>query len=164
MLDTPVEKYWTIKVFQSPYKHSFYGEKSMKKRSDLSIFLISLLFLTACAKDPEVVDLSDKDAIQTVEYTESETLSNNIIMEKCSINIPENGSINNFSVYNDTIYYALDYFLKYDNPTGEKVIPAFDKRDNTQIRAYNMNDKTDTLLYQYEEERCMTVTDIQCNG
>jgi len=64
-----------------------------------------------------------------------------------------------FCVEKDSIYYAL-YFGE-DNALGHK---EFTSSDNTQIRVYNMNTQEDRLLYLYEEDFFVEVTDMYCNG
>ncbi len=135
----------------------------MKRILNLIIIFIFVIFSTACSTN---VDLSniDQDQLKIFNYQESNSIMNNINISNYNIDIPTNGSINSYCIYNNIVYYSIDFFNKYNNPTGGKNIVNFESEDNTQIRSYNLNDNTDILIYQYNEQRCIQVTDIQCNG
>ena len=41
---------------------------------------------------------------------------------------------------------------------------AFEEKYNTQIRVFHIGTKEDEILYQYKENECVSVSDIQSNG
>lgn len=137
----------------------------MKKYSIIMFAFISLL-VTACSNDTaeRKIDLTDEQAVKVIGYKKADSVINDVKMETFDIDIPYGGQANSFCIYDSTIFYAVDFSNYFDNPTGEKEAVNFEKKYNTQIRAYDLNSKEDILLYQYEEENCVQVTDMQCNG
>jgi len=136
----------------------------MKKHLKIMILVLIGVFFTGCSSNNISVDLTGTNQEQTFQYKESDSLSDKFEFENFVIEIPTDGSINTYCVYDDMLYYSLDYSIKYDNSTGENSDINFDRNDNTQIRCYNLKDNTDVLLYQYDEITCIQITDMQCNG
>lgn len=137
----------------------------MKKHNSLFFVFIFLLLITACSKGKvEEVDLTDIKQVTIFDYRKSESIKNNLKMEMFKIKIPNGGQINSFCIYNNTVFYVVDFYNYFENPTGEKPHIDFEKKYNTQIRSFELENNEDLLLYQYDEEKCVQVTDMQCNG
>lgn len=127
--------------------------------------LIYVLLLTACAvKDTETIRFIDNKNVEISDYEETESVKNEIVIDSFEIDLPENSSVSTFCVYMDTLYYSVHYIDFFEDPIGNRPEIKFENQYNTQIRAYSLKHKKDELLFQYEEDRCIQVTDLQCNG
>lgn len=127
--------------------------------------LIFVLLLTACAvKDAETISVIENKNVEISDYEETVSVKNEIVIDSFEIDLPENSSVSTFCVYKDTLYYSVHYIDFFEDPIGNRPEIKFENQYNTQIRSYSLKDKKDELLFQYEEDRCIQVTDLQCNG
>lgn len=137
----------------------------MKKIIMLLVVMNILLILPACsARETEEISLLDEKQVKTFDYKELETIKNNFVVDTYEIDVPSECQINTFCLFDDTMYYSLDYTKKFDNPTGAEPEISFENEYNTQIRSYNKKNNEDILIYQYSEDQCIEVTDMQSNG
>lgn len=131
----------------------------------MEITALLLFLLTGCSfKKTEEIDLLDETKIKTYEYEDSNTINSNFIIDTFDIDIPIESRVGSFCIIDDTIYYSLDFTQIFENPTGEEAEPVFEDKHNTQIRSYDKKNNNDELVYQYKEDKCIEVTDIQSNG
>ena len=144
----------------------------MRKWFVLFIMSLCIAFLLCGCENQEDIN-TEKNEIgqnQNIDYSlvENLPLSKNVLREiadfplSCSeISGLEKGEAvcNAFCVEKDEVYYALCYGALY-----ELEYRGFDSSHNTQIRVYNMKTQEDKLLYQYNEDFCVDVTDMYCNG
>lgn len=141
------------------------GIFTMKKhRNQLLLVFSFMLLLTGCSNQTGNVKLSNTKQLEVLSYQESDLLSKNLQIENFNLDNNTDGTIGTFCIYDDTIFYNVDYINYYDNPTGEKAKRAFKKEHNTQIYSYDIKNKKHTLIYQYDAKRCIQITDMQCNG
>lgn len=104
--------------------------------------------MTSCSKsEVETINISDCKQVKTYNYQEAESIAERVKMIDFKITTQNDGNIGAFCIYDDTMYYALDYLDYFDNPTGKKSDIAFEKQYNTQIRSYSIESGKDTLLY-----------------
>ena len=85
-------------------------------------------------------------------------------VSEVSIDLEPYAEVRTCCLYNEKVFYALDYMNFYDDPMGEKGEQEFDKRHNSQIRMYDILSGEDRLVYQYNEDFCVAITDLQFNG
>lgn len=129
-----------------------------------AILTFMFIFTTGCSQNKtKVIDLTGGEQVETFDYQESEAISKKLEVEKFIISTPDDSGVGTFCVYDEMVYYAVGFYSHLENPTGMSPI-EFEDKYNTQIRSYNIESKEDTLLYKYEEEECVNVTDLQCNG
>lgn len=144
----------------------------MKKCVCLIISLCIAFLLCGCEKQESNIhgensEIEIKHVDIDISLVDSMFLLNNLLetsefparYTEISFAMDEKASVNAFCVEEDSIYYALSYRQFYEEGPVK-----FDPRHNTQIRAYNMKTQEDSLLYQYNESFCVTVTDMCCNG
>lgn len=136
----------------------------MKKKISIAILILTFI-LTSCSKsEVETINISDSGQVKTYDYQESDFIAEKVKIDDFEINTQSDGNIRTFCIYDDTMYYTLDFLNYFENSTGLKSDIVFEEKYNTQIRSYNLESGNDILLYQYEEEECIEVTDMQCNG
>ncbi|NLJ16146.1 MAG: hypothetical protein GX346_03345 [Clostridiales bacterium] len=135
----------------------------MKMKKFIALLLTFSLVLTACDSNKEV-NLQSMSETKENDYKQSDSLSDKIVIEKFRIDIPENASVSSFCVYDDIIYYSINYISKYENSEGNKTELVFDKKDNTEIRSCSLDNSEDKLIYKYDEDTPINITDIQFNG
>lgn len=129
------------------------------------IIVVCAILLTACSvKDSEMISLMENKNVEISNYEETKSVKNEIVIDFFEIDLPENSSVSTFCVYKDTLYYSVHYIDFFEDPIGNRSEIKFENQYNTQIRAYSLKHKKDELLFQYEEDRCIQVTDLQCNG
>lgn len=120
-----------------------------------------VLFLASCGSENSSVDLTEKEA-QVLKY-EAVTAQEESGQREIVISIPESSEISGYVVYKDTVYYSLEYTTLFEDNTGTGV-PEFTKEYSTQICAYDIKTGSGEVLYQYDNDYCIHVTDMQCNG
>jgi len=139
----------------------------MKKKIVKIITLATMsLFLTSCSnKQEQNIVINQKEIIQCTNFDEKETLKEKLIIEEFKIRIPENASVNSFCVYENMVYYSVEFgdYLLGPKQIGKEEIP-FEDKYNTQIRAFDTETKEDNMVYRYSAKECIGVSDIQCNG
>lgn len=138
---------------------TMYGHK--KKCIIITTFL--MLLLTGCSQNKKEDISVEKASLQTYDYQKVDSLGKDVKITEGRIAFPEHGQTGSFCVYGDTIYYVVGFSDYLANNTGEDLV-EFEEKYNTQIRAFNMETKEDSLLYQYKEDKCIEVTDLVCNG
>lgn len=133
------------------------------KKSKVVTTVFLILFLAGCSRNLPQDIIVDKEELQTYVYQEEESLGKNIKISECEFPIPEHGQVDTFYVYNNVVYYSVGFSDYLENNTGYHFV-QFEEKYNTQIRSFDMESKEDSLLYQYKEDMCIAVTDMQCNG
>lgn len=110
----------------------------------------------------DTIDLTSAEPSQwkTEDFAEK---SQDLSMQEVSLSKDADAASSTFCVTGDMLYYVLDYTNYYQNNEGTEE-KDFDKAHNTQIRMYDMKSQTDSLLYQYDEDFCIRITDMQCDG
>lgn len=136
----------------------------MKKYVNIIVIVSLALFFTACSNKKVEVDLRESDQMKVYEYKETDNIAERIDIKEFVIDVPEDGYVNTYFIYDDILYYSLNFSSFYENQIGENNIPDFKKEHNTQIRSYHLENKSDRLVYQYDEEKCIEITDLQSNG
>lgn len=106
---------------------------------------------------------------ERVEFTIDDTLKENYEMEIVALKNEEYTYVTASCLYENTLYYAIDFQDYMDHMAMEayendEEMPQFEKEYNTQIRAYDIESGKDELIYQYDEDFCVMVSDMQCNG
>lgn len=104
------------------------------------------------------------DQVQELNFIETDVGDEKVKHDLIKIPITANSEISSFCIYNNTMYYSIDYLPYFDDPTGEKGNLSFEDKYNTVIRAYNIADKSDKLIYSYDLDYAIAITNIQCNG
>ncbi|MBQ7942972.1 MAG: hypothetical protein IJ326_02795 [Lachnospiraceae bacterium] len=112
-------------------------------------------------KSKEVV--LEKEEFCKYSYTYNPDIWSNLRVNVIEFETPINSSCGNFCVYQDKVYYLVDFSDYMTNKT-ETDAKEFAPEYNTQVRVYDSESGEDKILYQYHEERCINVTDIRCNG
>lgn len=139
-------------------------KKHSLKKVAMFYAVTCLLMIQACgAAEEEIIGLCGREP-QQMQIDITSELSDNVDMNEVCINIPKGAGISTFCVYEDNLYYSLDYidYLEYEmNVLGEA---RFRESYNTQIRVHNISTGMDTLLYSYDEDFCVQTTDMQSNG
>ncbi|MBQ8519619.1 MAG: hypothetical protein IJ455_08490 [Agathobacter sp.] len=132
-----------------------------------SIFLVALFLLTGCQKEeeyeePNNIDLKQREAIEINDsiFTNQDL---ELKISEVSVDIDSRAEARTCFVYEEKVFYSLDYEFFFQDPTWSDGI-EFDKSYNTQIRMYDMKSGEDRLLYQYDEEFCVVVLSLQYNG
>lgn len=132
----------------------------------MSTVVMMSLVLCSCSNQQEKnISINENELSVLSDFQESKSQKEKLIIEEISIPIPENGNVNSFCVYKDRVYYSIefgDYLIGQMEIGGEEI--AFEEKYNTQIRVFHIGTKEDKILYQYKENECVSVSDIQSNG
>ncbi len=135
----------------------------MKKSAILLSCL--LLILTACGADPkpvETIRVVEEEEIRKGMYQEVEYLERMPQVTQIAPFMPENAISGCFCANGDTVFY-LAYFGDYllDQETGNN--KEFEPQYNTQIWAYDKESGSCALIYQYDEDWCVEISDMVCD-
>lgn len=133
----------------------------MKRKKLWSIILFFVVIISGCSNTKQI-DISQQDAL-IQNYEESNEDSSKIKMEEYQMSLPEKANMNTFFVFGNTIYYAVGYNNYFEGATEDSQ-RIFEKQYNTQIKSVNMETNEEKTLYTYDEQNCVEVTDMQCNG
>lgn len=128
----------------------------MKRELSILGIILSVVFILCGCTDEEDIRV-EKSIMKTLDYQ----AQNRVRTENYQISLPEHASMNSFYIYGNQVYYSVDYSSYFD-PTIESL--QFEEIYRTQIRMYDASDGRDILLYQYDSDDVVTVTDIQSNG
>lgn len=146
----------------------------MKKR--LAIIAMLVFCLTACSNegktDADTGSNTQEDSMQgekqitQLSVAKMQKKDADMQMQEFTIPHEKGTSIGTFAVADGKVYYALSYASYYEDPEGVKADAdqKFDPKHNTQIRVFDTAALQDTLIYQYDEGRCVDVSDMMCNG
>ena len=122
--------------------------------------------LVSCSNQQEKnISISSNEIEKLSDFRESAEQIEKLTIEEIAIPIPEHSNVTSFCVCEDKVYYAVefgDYLIGPKQTGGEEI--AFEDKYNTQIRAFCIESKENELLYQYNVAKCISVSDIQCNG
>lgn len=138
------------------------------KRTIIKIFTIAMMSLAlfSCSNQQEKnISINKSELSVLSDFQEVKSQKEKLIVEEINIPIPENCNVNSFCVYKDKVYYSIEFgdYLTGQMEIGGKEI-AFEEKYNTQIRVFHIGTKEDEILYQYKENECVSVSDIQSNG
>lgn len=137
-----------------------------KKRLIESLWLLYgisvLLWVCYSGKKATEIDITNEE-VQMFEYQNSEWNRKTPALQDVVIHRPENSEVYPFCIYGNVVYYAITYSDFLTDPTGEHPI-AFKPQYNTQIRCLDITSGKDQLLYCYQEDRCVSIENIKCNG
>ena len=126
------------------------------------IFIITIL-VSACSRNrTEVIELGNAQQVITADDYKSELET--IKMSEIELSLHMNGNIGPIYIYNDIVYYSVDFIDYLTDHTGKGPVIEFEDKYNTEIRMYNVKTGENELLYKYNEARPISVSDIQCNG
>lgn len=109
-------------------------------------------------------DLTPEGTIQETEYRENAALKEKLSVASYEIPLEKDESVQAYCVYEKWIYYALDYQLVFENPEGNRTVPEFSDKYQTQIRRRNIETGEDEMLYKYDSTAWVSVITMQCNG
>lgn len=132
------------------------------KKSFIMLASVLLLCLTGCAQEASSVIISDEDIVEN-EYCQTEGLWDNFEVAESVLDVPD-FCRGYFCVYDDKVYYEVNFFDYLTDQTGLVGNKPFEPQYNTEIRVCDMKSGEDRLLYKYMEESCVDITDITCNG
>lgn len=138
------------------------------KRTIIRISTIAMMSLAlfSCSNQQEKnISINKSELSVLSDFQEVKSQKEKLIVEEINIPIPENCNVNSFCVYKDKVYYSIEFgdYLTGQMEIGGKEI-AFEEKYNTQIRVFHIGTKEDEILYQYKENECVSVSDIQSNG
>ena len=155
------------------------------------LLLIGLIVMTAqfagCTVDRGDIIGSEQSEEQSEEQDGSETLepafvdirrtmpislnvsdmdykAENLEMSKYVLDYGDRATSTTFCFAEGKIYYTLYYGYYYESFLHEGKEVSFNPEDNTCIMVYDIETKETAMLYQYQEERWVHTTDMQCNG
>ncbi len=138
----------------------------MKKGYLIILVAMMSMVLSSCSNQQEKnISVNENELSVLSDFQESKSQKEKLIIEEINIPIPENGNVNSFCVYKDRVYYSIefgDYLMGQMEIGGEEI--AFEEKYNTQIHVFHIGTKEDKILYQYKENECVSVSDIQSNG
>lgn len=143
--------------------------KSIKMKKYISVIagFVCVIFLYSLfpKSNSLYIDLRGKQPQSFLGFEESAFLKKELKIEEFNIKLPENGQVNTFYVYGNKVYYAVEFtdYLLSKAQTGGEIIP-FESKYNTRICMYDSKSNEDNIIYQYDAEECVRITDLQCNG
>ena len=131
-------------------------------RKYLVFFLLSAFaFLSGCGKKENLLDFTENE-INSTKYVQSNDLSNHIEIVFYDLPCPENAVIGAWCVYNDLIFYAVDYIDYLSDHTGTGTTIAPSEVYHTRILRYDISTKSATDFYITES--IIPISDLCCNG
>lgn len=131
-------------------------------RKHLFFFLLSAFaFLSGCGKQEKIPDFAENE-INMAEYAQTGDLSDNMEIVFYDLPCPENAVIGAWCVYNDLIFYAVDYIDHLSDHTGTGAAPAPSDVYNTRILRYDIS--TESAADFYVAESMLPISDLCCNG
>lgn len=138
----------------------------MKKISYIWL-IISILLLSACKNDGQaLIDLTNTRNLTPISFSETDNVKMQLAIKQISIPTQENAYINSFCEVDGIIYYTVSFFDYLEKIAMEQKDNTlrFEEKYNTQIRAFNTSSKEDRLIYKYNKDYCVLVTNLVCNG
>ncbi len=133
------------------------------KKYVLLLICLSVLFFVSCGENFKMNDLTNENQIMEYDYQETDRISKEVVVDQFSFNNKSNQRIYPYMFFGNKIYYAIDYSFYYDDPLGENKL-EFLKEHNTEIHSYDLGTGEDKILYKYDEERCVSLWEMDCNG
>lgn len=131
-------------------------------RKYLLFFLLSTFtFLSGCGKQEKILDFTENE-INPIEYVQTNDLSDNIEIVFYDLPCPENAVIGAWCVYDDLIFYAVDYIDYLSDHTGIGTIITPSEVYNSKILCYDISTKSATDFYIAES--IIPISDLCCNG
>lgn len=134
----------------------------MKKRFFYIALLLCVIIGYCCLKNRESEIVLSEEEFVKYEYILQPDIWENMKINIIEFDIPKNSSCESCCVYQGIVYYSVEYTDYLIEQTGTEV-REFKPEYNTQIRAYDCESGEDRLLFQYQKERCIHITDIQAN-
>lgn len=129
-------------------------------RSFVSFALCLLLF--ACSRTK--YDFINLPSVEKTQFKEL-GIDNFAINKKLyTIPLPPNAAITELILHNNMVYYVVDYANNFVDQTGTKPMPKFTKDYQTEIRAYDLLLKKDTLIYKPADIDYKAIEHLGVNG
>lgn len=129
------------------------------RRVKLFCIVLSMLLLSGCGASEKVLSNGD---IEELSFRRVETPPEGFKLSECNA-LENEVNIGAFCVYGEDLVYEVNYKGFLTDQTGLKGDIPFEEKYNTQLRRVNMTTSEDELLYKYDTQRCVDITDIVFN-
>ncbi len=131
------------------------------KRKVYCLMGAAFVLVCGCGKTQDTsVDMQKATA---AEYQEADNLADEFEIQSVNLPIKEE-NLGFYCVSDGKIFYVVDYSDSLQDQTGTGENVEFENKYNTQIHMYDMNQKEDQLVYQYDLDYCMSIYDLRARG
>lgn len=114
--------------------------------------LLMLVSTVACTQKQDSQLDSVKDmtiqAATSILPTKDRNIIDNLTVSQIKIALPNNSRVVSHNISANKIYYALDFEPVFENPLGDKKVPEFSAKYQTELHAYDLATSQDNLLYK----------------
>lgn len=134
------------------------------KKCVLAIAFIFAILLSGCSDEkteapkPKYFDLNEVAKYPHTGYKDTDISQTCLNVDKYDIPLPEGAGCGAFCVYGDNVYYSVQY------PDPTQIGEEFKKEYNTSIWRYRTDIKESELIYQYDLDYHVSISDMKCNG
>lgn len=126
-------------------------------------FLMGILLVVLCGCGKTQDTSVDMQKATVAEYHEADHLADEFEIRSVKLPVKEE-NLGFYCVSDGKIFYVVDYSDSLQDQTGTGENVEFENKYNTQIHMYDMNQKEDQLVYQYDLDYCMPIYDLRARG
>lgn len=135
------------------------GKRSVVKYSIILWEVLVLWGVSGCGESGNMASNSD---FKELSFQQVETPPEGFKLRECTV-LEDEINIGAFCFYGEDLVYEVNYHDSLTDQTGLKGDVPFEDKYNTQLRRLNMTTGEDELLYKYDAEGCVDITDVVFN-
>lgn len=126
----------------------------MNLHKHISCLLVLLLLVptVACTQKQDlplayVQDMTIQ-ASTSILPTKDSNIIDNLTVRQSKIALPKNTRVVSHNISANKLYYALDFEPVFENPLGDKKVPKFSAKYQTELHAYDLETRENEFLYK----------------